>query len=656
MTGWRLVILVGLALVIGAVGLFLIFEPAPAEPLDEFALRNNAVMASSASTGMGILIPRLALAAEVVEPHTTDASVIVALARRTETPTLEPRQEPTIQPTEQATLEPSATHTLEPSPEPTVQPTDGPLVDPTIRPTDPIPPTAVPVTFTPAPTQPPRPTEPPQSPVPVEPSPTPVPTEPPAEPTQAPPPEPTQAPPEPTRAPPPSSDAGLSLAINGCGAITKAGGYYLTGNVGGSGDCINIRANNVVLDCRGQAVQGADFVGVGIVVRKLGLIGNERPKNVEIRNCTVSGYRYGIYVEGSSGIHIHHNTLTRNYDDVNDQRFGIFLGMVEGGGIRLNESDNGIVEHNNANSQAIGIDIRTSSGIHVRNNDSSNNSAWGVNLMQTSNSEVSGNTTNGNVRFCTWGAGVVGPGCDAGGITLQDGSNGNRILNNEVGSGNGNGIFIKAHGLPCGNNNVIAGNNIHDIMYNAVELGFCTGNQVIGNNMHNCIDGIWMGFAKGNVIKDNTIANMNNHGIIVLNSLENEISGNQIINTREGIKLFYEQKNPGEFWWLDVNAFPSRSNRIVNNTLRDNAGSGIYLMDSQDNQVHNNVFANNAKNIKMEGNTNGNDIRDNQESRIDERYPDGLRREYALYFSRPLIAMRYGTTRIDPVASSTAAN
>ncbi|MBI4670678.1 MAG: right-handed parallel beta-helix repeat-containing protein [Chloroflexi bacterium] len=224
------------------------------------------------------------------------------------------------------------------------------------------------------------------------------------------------------------------------------------------------------------------------------------------------------------------------------------------------------------------------------------------------------------MRYCTWGAGVVGPGCDAGGITLQDGSNGNRILNNEVGSGNGNGIFIKAHGVPCGNNNVIAGNHIHDIMYNAVELGFCTGNQIVGNNIHNSIDGIWMGFAKGNVIKDNTIANMNNHGVIVLNSFEIEVSGNQIINARDGIYFFWEQKNPGDFWWLDVNQFASRNNRIFSNTLRDNAGSGIFLENSTDNEVHNNVFANNAKNIKLKGNTNGNEIRDNQEGRVAEGF------------------------------------
>lgn len=607
MTGWRLLLLTLLALAIGAVGLFLILSPEPEAPYDEVALRTGAVMASSASTGMGALVPKMALAANVVEASEGVSPVMVALARRTRTPAPRPTLQPTLRaptalPTIQATAEATATPAESATPAITASPTPPPTGAPTIRPTDAVPPTPMPVTLTPAPTEPPRPT----IPAPTNQPPTDVP------PTAAPTPEPPTAVPPPTQAPPPA--AGLGTAINRCGAITKPGAYHLTGGIGGSGDCINIVASNVTLDCQGNAIQGAGFNGVGIVIRKLGILGGERAKNVEIRNCTVSGYHYGILAEASSGIYIHHNTVAHNYDDVNGQRFGIFLGMVEGGGIRLNQSDNGRVENNNTNSQAIGIDIRNSDHIAVRGNDSSNNSAWGINLVQTGSSEVSGNTTNGNVRYCTWGAGVVGPGCDAGGIILQDGSSGNRILNNEVGGGNGNGIFIKAHAVPCGNNNVIAGNQIHDVLYNSVELGFCTGNQIIGNNMHNSIDGIWMGFSTGNVIRDNTIANMNNHGIIILNSYANEVSGNQVINTREGVYLFWEQKSPGEFWWLDVNQYTSHDNKIFNNTLRDNAGSGVYLKDSTENQVWGNVFGNNAKNIKLEGNTAGNSIHDNQEN------------------------------------------
>src|SRR5690349_1089334 len=99
MTGWRLALLVCIALAIGAVGLFLTLEPAPDEPLDETAMRMNAVMASSASIGMGVLVPKLALAANVVEPRAGQAPVLVAIARRTKTPTPSPTLEPTDQPT-----------------------------------------------------------------------------------------------------------------------------------------------------------------------------------------------------------------------------------------------------------------------------------------------------------------------------------------------------------------------------------------------------------------------------------------------------------------------------------------------------------------------------------------------------------------------------
>lgn len=570
MTSWRLILLTCIALTIGAIGLYLIFAPAPDEPLDETAMRTSAVMASSASAGLGVLVPKMAMAAQIVEPGKGQAPLLVALARKTKTPTPRPT---VVRPTPSKTPLPTRT----PTQGATALPGKGTL-------------TPIVITETPAPTQTPRPTRTPRPP------------------TDTPEPGATEPPPPTEPAP---GDIQLTLAISTCGAITKPGGYYLTTSISSNGDCLNVRSNNVVLDCKGNSVQGTNFNGVGIVVRKLGLLGTDRAQNDEIRNCTVSGYRYGIYVEGSSGVFIHHNTVTHNYDDVDGRRYGIFLGMVEGGGIRLNESDNGRVENNNSNSQAIGIDIRSSSNIGVRNNDSSNNSAWGINLIQTSNSEVSGNTTTNNVRYCTWGAGVVGPGCDAGGITMQDGSSGNSILNNEVGSGNGNGIFIKAHGVPCGNNNIISGNQIHDVIYNAVELGFCTGNQIIGNNIHNSIDGIWMGFSTGNVIKDNTISNENNHGIIVLNSYQNEVSGNQITNARDGIYFFWQQENPGDFWWLDVNQYHSHDNQIINNTLSNNASSGIFLQDSTNNQVTGNTFNGNAKSIKTQGNVKGNNISNN---------------------------------------------
>ena len=126
------------------------------------------------------------------------------------------------------------------------------------------------------------------------------------------------------------------------------------------------------------------------------------------------------------------------------------------------------------------------------------------------------------------------------------------------------------------------------------------------------------------------------------------------INARDAIYFFWEQKNPGDFWWLDVNAFPSRSNRIFNNTLRDNASSGIYLQDSTDNQVHNNVFSNNAKNIKLQGNTNGNDIRDNQEGMMYEKFQNKFLRNLFWNFSG--VFWNHASSARDALAGTTAAN
>ncbi len=366
----------------------------------------------------------------------------------------------------------------------------------------------------------------------------------------------------------------------------------------------------MTLDCQGLSITGGAFNGYGIAVRTVGLI-PQRTQNVEIRGCNVSGFRYGIYVEGSTGVYIHDNNASNNFTDVDGRRYGAFLGMSEGGGIRLNNSINGRVDHNTTTNNAIGIDIRGSSGIHVRNNQSSNNTAWGINLWQTGSSEVAGNTTNGNIRYCTWGAGVVGPGCDAGGIIMQYGSSGNIVTNNSVGGGNGNGIFIKAHAMPCGNNNTIANNNISGALYNSIEIGFCTGTQIVGNTITGGLDGIWMGFTVNATIKNNTIQNQSNHGIISNHSHDNLIASNTFINDNEALYLYWEPVDPGAFSWIDVSQYRSYNNNITGNNISNNSSAAVHLKNSQTNQITGNTLNNNRRNYWLEGDTSGNNITGN---------------------------------------------
>ena len=70
-------------------------------------------------------------------------------------------------------------------------------------------------------------------------------------------------------------------------------------------------------------------------------------------------------------------------------------------------------------------------------------------------------------------------------------------------------------------------------------------------------------------------------------------SGNQIINTRAGIYFFWEQENQGEFWWLDINQYPSRNNQIFNNTagLIADVMAGLQKTDQTNVVIADNVFS-----------------------------------------------------------------
>ena len=427
-------------------------------------------------------------------------------------------------------------------------------------------------------------------------------------PTLSPTPSRTRTPRPPTVPPTPRPPTEVpSTALTHCGTINDAGTYVLGNDLGASGECITVKASYVVLECGGHAITG-NLTGYGVAIRKYGLLNLETPGYVEVHNCHVSRFTYGIYVEAGDHLVIRNNDSSNNYDDTDPAtRFGKFLGMTEGGGIRLNYATASQVLNNTALHQAIGIDVRYSNGVSVQGNTASDNSAWGINFLRTQNSNATGNSTADNVRKCTWGAGTVGFGCDAGGIVIQDGSNGITVANNTLTGRNGNGVFIKAHALPCGSNNSILGNTINSVLYNAVELSFCTGNKVNNNQIHGGLDGVWLGFAHDNEIRNNTISGMSNHGVISLNSRSNTVSGNQIMSSNEAIYFYTESYDPAAYAWLPAGDYRSFGNCLCGNTLQSNTVA-VHLMDSTSNQVTNNTYRDNQRTFLVQGNSDGNNL------------------------------------------------
>ncbi len=404
--------------------------------------------------------------------------------------------------------------------------------------------------------------------------------------------------------------------LGGCAEVWQSGFYKMYADFKTTlkrFDCMVVQASDVIIDCDGHTIEGLNKQGHGFWIRKYGFPFLQTPNNVEIRNCRVQNARDGVFAEAGTNLWVHDNDFSNNYDDTDNRRFGIFLGLTEGGGIHLDNVQGARLENNTTNNAAIGIDVRNSDSIIVRNNTAGNNSAWGVNLLNTQHSEVSANTLKDNVRYCTWGSGVVDRGCDAGAIMLQDGASHDVVKNNTVSGQNANGIFIKAHGVRCGDDNLIQNNTITDAIYNAVEFSFCTGNKIIGNKITGSYDGVWFGFSINAEVRNNIINNMRNHGISSFNSRGSIIADNQIINAREGILFSWETYDPVQLYFLTPSPdnYASRDNSITNNALRDNGVAGIHLLNSIQNHITNNTFANNGKTVWIEGKNDGNVIAGN---------------------------------------------
>jgi len=419
--------------------------------------------------------------------------------------------------------------------------------------------------------------------------------------------------PLPTASPTPSVTPTM---LGGCAEIWQSGFYKMYSDFKTTlkrFDCMIVQASDVVIDCDGHTIEGLNKQGHGFWIRKYGFPLLQTPSNIEIRNCKVKNARDGVFAEAGTNLWIHDNDFSNNYDDTDARRYGIFLGLTEGGGIRLGSTQIARIENNTTNNSAIGIDVRDSQQIVIRNNTAANNSAWGINLLNTQNSEISYNTLRDNVRYCTWGNGVVDRGCDAAAVILQDGASNNVIRNNTISGQNANGIFIKAHGVRCGDNNLIQGNKITDAIYNAVEFSFCKDNKVIGNEISGSYDAVWFGFSANTQVIDNIIRTMNNHGVISYNSRDSIVRNNQITNAREGVYFYWDAeftKDPARYFFLTPTAdqYASKGNLIEANTLRDNQVAGIHLGNSIQNRLLNNIFGNNAKNIWVEGKNDGNII------------------------------------------------
>lgn len=101
--------------------------------------------------------------------------------------------------------------------------------------------------------------------------------------------------------------------------------------------------------------------------------------------------------------------------------------------------------------------------------------------------------------------------------------------------------------------------------------------------MHNIVsqsrmEGIWLDTTKFSIVTNNIIFDNGFSGINTNNAVNNSVSGNKLINNKEGLTIF-----------------TSIDNKIFLNNITHSEGYGIFISDSKDNNISQNNIIDNGK-------------------------------------------------------------
>jgi len=345
--------------------------------------------------------------------------------------------------------------------------------------------------------------------------------------------------------------------------------YTFTDNIYES---IVVEKGSIIVDGNGSALlgngSGHGFYWTGI-------------SNVTIKNTNIKDFGYGIYPDSSSNNNIAGNTITDSGDGIE-----LYYGS----------SNNSILENTIANNRR-GIWLEGSSENSIVGNVFVND---GLVAWDLYGNVVVDNLVNGKpLVYLEDASDVVVE--DAGQVILVNcnrmivenlnlsntatgvqlwGTSYTTIARNKITGNSCNGITLD----DSSNNNSIVGNNITNKITSNVDGIFLHGssnfNCIVGNSITSSRDGIFFDDSSNNNISQNNITANNWAGIELDYSSGNTIVGNSIThNSYYGIRLW-----------------PSSDNSIVGNIIEGNS-QGIWLRESSDNKFYDNNFIDNSQQV-----------------------------------------------------------
>lgn len=176
-----------------------------------------------------------------------------------------------------------------------------------------------------------------------------------------------------------------SYTIDSCSVLNRPDVTYTLGQDilnSASTACINVSADNVILDCQGNIIDGVyagDTYGVYI----------DNRSNVTIRNCTLTDWWFGVYMISADNSTVSHGNFTGNQDGVemvdsesNSISHSFFDNVNEG--MNLNQSSYNLIDSCSIESGNRGISFYQSSNENTfSGNDLQSFSDYGVYVYQS---------------------------------------------------------------------------------------------------------------------------------------------------------------------------------------------------------------------------------------------------------------------------------
>lgn len=349
------------------------------------------------------------------------------------------------------------------------------------------------------------------------------------------------------------------------------------GSVDFPDNCIDIQANDVVLDCQGYYLNGTGYGSAyyssnGIYAYR----DPEEATNITVQNCTVKNFLHGMYFYGVDNSTFNNLTLSDNNDvSAGDAGAGLVLYYSS-----YNNLTNIVAESNlnMFNCQASGIDLYWDSNYNLLENiTANNNQPYGI-YISTSYNNLKNITASGNVLAQT-------P-CTGGGVGVYlDSAYYNNLTDINTSDNEGDGMFIAGDFNNC--TNITATSNGDTGIYVAGNSNIFTNINASSNTIGY---GLYLYLSNTNRIL-NCTANNNTAGVGIESSAENNFTNVTANNNLcEGVSFY------------DTDA-PSYSNIINNSVFQFNQQgsttnwySGVYFMFTgtctAPNQFYNNLFNN----------------------------------------------------------------